>query len=86
MVRLRISHKLTLALAALLLATVAVAAVGISSLGDGDRRARALYDDNVRTTQATSAMGGGAGLAGHRPGPGPRPGAARWPSWAAPWT
>jgi methyl-accepting chemotaxis protein len=59
MVRLRISHKLTLALAALLLATVAVAAVGISSLGDVDRRARALYDDNVRTTQATSAVGGG---------------------------
>jgi hypothetical protein len=59
MVQLRIGHKLTLALAALLLATVAVAAVGIASLGDVNRRARALYDDNVRTTQATSAVDGG---------------------------
>lgn len=58
-VRLRIGHKLTLALAVLLLATVAVAAVGIASLGDVNRRARALYDDNIRTTQATSAVGGG---------------------------
>ena len=55
-VRLRIGHKLTLALAALLLTTVAVAAVGISSLGDVNRRARALYTDNVRTTEATSAL------------------------------
>ena len=34
LVRMRIGHKLTLALAALLLTTVAVAAVGITSLGD----------------------------------------------------
>jgi diguanylate cyclase (GGDEF)-like protein len=59
LVRLRIGHKLTLALAALLLTTVAVAAVGISSLGDVNRRARALYDDNIRTTQTTSALWGG---------------------------
>ena len=39
LVRLRIGHKLTLALAASLLTTVAVAAVGITSLGDVNRRA-----------------------------------------------
>jgi diguanylate cyclase (GGDEF)-like protein len=58
-VRLRIGHKLTLALATLLLATVMVAVVGVSSLGAVDRRASALYDDNIRTTQATSAVGRG---------------------------
>ena len=58
-VRMRISHKLTLALAALLLTTVAVAAVGITSLGDVNRRAQALYNDNVRTTEATSALWSG---------------------------
>jgi diguanylate cyclase (GGDEF)-like protein len=58
-VRLRIGHKLTLALAALLLGTVTVAALGISSLGAVNRRASALYDDNIRTTQATSAVGRG---------------------------
>jgi diguanylate cyclase (GGDEF)-like protein len=57
--RLRIGHKLTLALATLLLATVMVAVVGVSSLGAVDRRASALYDDNIRTTQATSAVGRG---------------------------
>ena len=56
LVRLRIGHKLTLALAALLLTTVAVAAVGIFSLGDVNRRARALYDDNIRTTEITAAL------------------------------
>jgi hypothetical protein len=55
-VRMRIGHKLTLALAALLLTTVAVAAVGITSLGDVNHRAQALYHDNVRTTEATSAL------------------------------
>jgi hypothetical protein len=59
LVRLRIGHKLTLALASLLLATVAVAAVGISSLGAVNQRAGALYADNVRTTEATSALWGG---------------------------
>jgi diguanylate cyclase (GGDEF)-like protein len=59
LVRLRIGHKLTLALAALLLTTVAVAAVGIFSLGDVNRRARALYDDNIRTTEFTAALWGG---------------------------
>jgi hypothetical protein len=38
---------------------VAVAAVGITSLGVVNRRAQALYNDNVRTTQATSALGSG---------------------------
>jgi methyl-accepting chemotaxis protein len=56
LVRMRIGHKLTLALAALLLTTVAVAAVGITSLSDVNRRAQALYNDNVRTTEATSAL------------------------------
>jgi diguanylate cyclase (GGDEF)-like protein len=55
-VRLRIGHKLTLALAALLLGTVTVAVVGVSSLGAVNRRVSALYDDNIRTTQATSAV------------------------------
>jgi diguanylate cyclase (GGDEF)-like protein len=59
LVRMRIGHKLTLALAALLLTTVAVAAVGITSLGDVNRRAQALYNDNVRTTEATSALWSG---------------------------
>jgi hypothetical protein len=43
----------------LLPTTVAVAAVGITSLGEVNRRAEALYDDNVRTTQATSALWSG---------------------------
>src|SRR5215217_8660497 len=59
LMRIRIGHKLTLALAALLLTTVAVAAVGITSLGDVNRRAQALYNDNVRTTEATSALWSG---------------------------
>ena len=59
LVRIRIGHKLTLALAALLLTTVGVAAVGITSLGDVNRRAQALYNDNVRTTEATSALWSG---------------------------
>jgi methyl-accepting chemotaxis protein len=59
LVRMRIGHKLTLALAALLLTTVAVAVVGIASLGDVNRRAQALYNDNVRTTEATSALWNG---------------------------
>jgi diguanylate cyclase (GGDEF)-like protein len=58
-VRMRIGHKLTLALAALLLTTVAVAAVGVTSLGNVNRRAQALYNDNVRTTEATSALWSG---------------------------
>src|SRR5919107_1691198 len=59
LMRIRIGHKLTLALAALLLTTVGVAAVGITSLGDVNRRAQALYIDNVRTTEATSALWSG---------------------------
>jgi methyl-accepting chemotaxis protein len=59
LMRIRIGHKLTLALAALLLTTVGVAAVGITSLGDVNRRAQALYNDNVRTTEATSALWSG---------------------------
>jgi methyl-accepting chemotaxis protein len=51
--------QLTLALAALLLTTVGVAAVGITSLGDVNRRAQALYNDNVRTTEVTSALWSG---------------------------
>jgi GGDEF domain-containing protein len=56
LVRLRIGHELTLALAALLLTTVAAAVVGITSLGDVNHRAQLLYNDNVRTTEATSAV------------------------------
>jgi hypothetical protein len=59
LVRLRIGHKLTLALAALLLTTVAVAVVGITSLSDVNHRAALLYIDNVRTTEATSALWSG---------------------------
>jgi hypothetical protein len=59
LVRMRIGHKLTLALAALLLTTVGVAAVGITSLGAVNRRAQALYNDNVRTTEVTSALWSG---------------------------
>ena len=57
--RLRIGHKLTLALAVLLLTTVAVAVVGLSSVSDVNRRATALYADNIRTTETTSALWGG---------------------------
>lgn len=39
LVRIRIGHRLTLALAALLLTTVAVGAVGVTSLGNVNRRA-----------------------------------------------
>jgi len=60
LVRLRIGHKLTLALAALLRTTVAVAAVGLISLGDVNRRAQAIYNDNVRTTEATAALWSGS--------------------------
>jgi methyl-accepting chemotaxis protein len=56
--RLRIGQKLTLALATLLLLTVAVAWVGVSSLGGLNARTRALYRDNIVTTEATSALGG----------------------------
>ena len=56
LVRLRIGHKLTLALAALLLTTVGVAAVGITSLGDVNHQAQLLYNENVRTTETTSAL------------------------------
>jgi diguanylate cyclase (GGDEF)-like protein len=57
--RLRIGQKLALALAALLLPTIAVAWVGISSLGTLDARTRALYRDNIVTSEATSALGAG---------------------------
>jgi len=57
--RLRIGQKLTLALAALLLPTMAVAWVGISSLGSLNAKTRALYRDNIVTTEATSALGAG---------------------------
>jgi diguanylate cyclase (GGDEF)-like protein len=54
--RLRIGQKLTLALAALLLTTMAVAAVGLVSLGKVDARTTALYEDNIITSQATTAL------------------------------
>jgi diguanylate cyclase (GGDEF)-like protein len=57
--RLRIGQKLTLALAALLLPTIAVAWVGVSSLGALNARTRAVYRDNLLTTQATSSLGAG---------------------------
>jgi diguanylate cyclase (GGDEF)-like protein len=57
--RLRIGQKLTLALAALLLPTIAVAWVGVSSLGALNARTRAVYRDNIVTTQATSTLGAG---------------------------
>jgi predicted signal transduction protein with EAL and GGDEF domain len=53
--RLRIGQKLTLALATLLLLTVAVAWVGVSSLGGLNARTRALYRDNIVNTEATIA-------------------------------
>jgi diguanylate cyclase (GGDEF)-like protein len=58
LMRLRIGHKLSLALATLLLTTVAVAAVGIASLREVNRRAQSLYQENVRTTEATAALQG----------------------------
>jgi len=57
--RLRIGQKLTPALAALLLPTIAVAWVGGASLRDLDQRTQALYHDNIVTTEATSAVGTG---------------------------
>ena len=59
MLRFRIGQKLTLALAALLLPTIAVAWVGISSLGALAAGTRAVYRDNIVTTEATSALGAG---------------------------
>jgi diguanylate cyclase (GGDEF)-like protein len=56
-VRLRIGQKLTLALAALLLLTMAVAWVGIASLANLNARTRALYRDNLVTTEATTSLG-----------------------------
>jgi CHASE3 domain sensor protein len=58
LMRLRIGHKLSLALATLLLTTVAVAAVGIASLRDVNRQAKNLYQENVLTAEATAALQG----------------------------
>ena len=55
--RLRIGHKLTLALAVLLLTTVVVAVVGLSSVSNVNRGATALYADNIRTTRPPRRCG-----------------------------
>jgi hypothetical protein len=55
LMRLRIGHKLSLALATLLLTTVAVAAVGIASLRQVNRQVQSLYQANLQT-EATAAL------------------------------